>query len=335
MMQSSAAPPVPARHGLVTWGLIAAVTLGGLASLAYTFPRLPFARWPEVLLFFVLCGAAQRIVVPLFRASSISVAFAVAVGALVYLGPAAAVWVQVGSGLMMCLVPHRKPLHKCLFNLGSLAVQTLAAGTVYVAAGGAVGPTAFGWELLPATLLATLVFVFANTGCLAAMISLTTNATLTAVWATNYRWLVPNYVGLGLIGLGIGVAVSLMGLPAIGIFLLPLGMAWYSFKLYMAKAQAARERTEELRLTNARLARANRRLSRRVTEVTTPNRPGLGLNESWDLGNLLEEVLDAALQLVPSRGAAVALIDPASGRLAVASPIGLGSSTQPRSSSSG
>jgi hypothetical protein len=335
MTQSSAAPPVPARQGVLTWGFIAAVTLGGLASLAYTFPRLPFERWPEVLLFFVLCGAAQRIVVPLFRASSISVAFAVAFGALVYLGPAAAVWVQVGSGLMMCLVPHRKPLHKCLFNIGALAVQTLAAGTVYVAAGGVVGPTAFGWALLSAAVLGTLTFVLANTGCLAAMISLTTNARLAAVWEANYRWLIPNYVGLGLIGLGIGVAAEMVGLLGIGIFLLPLAMAWCSFKLYMVKAREVRTRTEELRLTNARLGRANSRLSQRVAELTSPEGSGPGLCGSLDLGSLLEDVLDAALQLVPSRGAAMALIDPASGRLAVVSSTGPTSSTQPRSDHSG
>ena len=112
-MMAPTAVRMPTRHEVVTWGFIAAVTLSGFASLAYTLPRLPFERWPEIVLFFVLCGASHRMVVPLFRASSISVAFAVAFGALVYLGPETATWVQVGAGLMMCVVPHRKPLHKC------------------------------------------------------------------------------------------------------------------------------------------------------------------------------------------------------------------------------
>ena len=62
--------------------------------------------------------------VSLFRNSSISVAFAVAFAALIYMGPAVATWVQVGAGLVLCVTPYVKPPQKMLFNLTSLPLET-------------------------------------------------------------------------------------------------------------------------------------------------------------------------------------------------------------------
>src|SRR5579885_1617840 len=112
---------------------VGAVVVAGAAALALAAPGLPVARLGEVLFFFALCAAAQRMPVPLFRNSSMSVAFAVGFAALVSLGPAAAVWVQLGAGLMMAVVPHRKPLAKVLYNAGAVPLQQAATGLVYAA----------------------------------------------------------------------------------------------------------------------------------------------------------------------------------------------------------
>ena len=111
-------------------------------------------------------------------------------------------------------------------------------------------------------------------------------------------------VGLGLLGLGMAVAVQTIGLAGLGIFLIPLGMAWYSFRLYMAQTAEVRRRNQELQLTNAQLDIANSRLNQRVTELATLNKVGLSLNGSLDLGNVLGEILDSALKLVPSSSCA-------------------------------
>ena len=102
-----------ARPALSRWPLrsyVAATFVAGAIALAAAVPGLPVARWHEVAFFFVLCAVAQRMPVPLFRNSSMSVAFAIGFAALVYFGPATAVWVQLGAGLMMAVVPHRKPV---------------------------------------------------------------------------------------------------------------------------------------------------------------------------------------------------------------------------------
>lgn len=115
------------------------------------------------------------------------------------------------------------------------------------------------------------------------------------------------------------MAVRAMGIAGLLVFFIPLVMAYYSFKLYMAQTLEVRRRNDELQLTNAQLDLANSRLNQRVTELAALNRIGLSLNGSLDLGNILE----SALGLVPAQGAAVALIDPTTNTLSVASSIGL------------
>ena len=56
-----------------------------------------------------------------------------------------------------------------------------------------------------------------------------------------------------------------------------------------------------------------------MTELATLNRIGLSLNGSLDLGDVLGEILDSALELVPAQAAAVALADPALAAASIAS----------------
>src|SRR6185295_11087414 len=124
----------------------------------------------------------------------------------------------------------------------SLPLQIGVAGLVYLALGGAVGPTYLSFSLLPAALAATVVFVATNTVLLSVVIALETGSSVGAVWNLNYRWLLPNYVGLGMVGLGMAVAIQAIGLAGLAVFFIPLAMAWYSFKLYMAQTEAVRDR---------------------------------------------------------------------------------------------
>src|SRR5688572_20204984 len=182
----------PARR--VLYQLYLALTiLGGLAVYVYTGLRLPQDRLGEVLLFAALCGLAQLMPVPLFRNSAMSVAFPICFASLVYLGPEAAVWVNFGCGLVATFRPRRSPLVKALWNLGALALVAGFTGFVYQAAGGAFGPTSLDWAILPPAVVAVTGYFFAQTILLAAVIAMSSNASFSAIWGMNYRWLAPNY----------------------------------------------------------------------------------------------------------------------------------------------
>src|SRR5438128_11528466 len=107
-------------RALSIWAVVGLTALGGAGAIAHAAMNLPSGKLPEVLFFFALCIVSQRMPVSLFRNSSISVTFAVAFAALVYLGPAAAIFAQLGAGLVLCVTPYVKPPQKMLFNVGSL-----------------------------------------------------------------------------------------------------------------------------------------------------------------------------------------------------------------------
>ncbi|HEY3080240.1 MAG TPA: EAL domain-containing protein [Chloroflexota bacterium] len=278
---------------------IYAVAAGGAGALVLSAADLPLDHWPELLLFLGLCALAQLMPVPLFSNSSISVAFAVTFASLVYLGPAAAVWVNLGSGLVMCFRPKRKPLEKMAFNFGGLALTAFVAGRLFGLLGGAARPALSDWALLPPSLLAIVAYFLLNSGLLAAAIALTTDQPAVDVWNKNYRWLAPNYVGLGIVGFGMAIAYRASGLLGLTIFLVPLAIAWYAFKLYVAEANQARRWNEQLELTGAMLS-ASPDLMLRIDghgRVLAANAgaPGLlMLPPDQTLGRSIGEVMPAA-----------------------------------------
>ena len=272
--------------------------VGGLGVYAYAGSRIPMDRLGEVALFFALCALAQRMPVSLFRNSSISVAFAVAFAALVYLGPAAAIVVQLGAGLVLCVTPYVKPPQKMLFNAGALPLQTGAGrrGLRRARRRGRRRPTS-AWRWSRRRWSRSTVFVVANTRLLAVVIALETGSSVRAVWNAELPLAAAELRRRsGWSASGWRSRSRRSGWPAWPVFFIPLAMAWYSFKLYMAQTEEVRRRNQELQLTNAQLDLANSRLSQRVTELAALNRIGLSLNGSLDLGDVLGEILDSALQ---------------------------------------
>src|SRR5207302_7254357 len=136
MATSTRTAPMTSTRLALSWAVVGLIAVGGLASLVWAVANLPSDRLGEVALFFALAAASQRMPVSLFRNSSISVGFALGFAALVYLGPAAGIVVQLGPGLVLCVTPYVKPAQEMLFNAGSLPLQTALAGVVYGLLGG-------------------------------------------------------------------------------------------------------------------------------------------------------------------------------------------------------
>ncbi len=224
----------------------------GLTLLLTTLPFVPLEQWRGVLLFAILCGIAQSMPVHLFRSSAVSVSFAFTFAGLVLFGPVAAIWINLGSSLVSAFRPKRKPLHKMAFNISNHALAALVAGAVYLGTGGTVKPEQPVTAILP-TLLGGTAYYITQTALLSAAIALTEQTSFVSIWVSNYRWSVFNFVGLAVIGLGTAMAKESLGLLGITILFIPLGIAWYSFRLYMAKNQEVRIQNEVLKLTNKKL----------------------------------------------------------------------------------
>ena len=207
----------------------------------------------------VLVGIAQRNPVVLFRSSSISVAFAVKIAAYVLFGTPVALWATVVVVAVNAYTPKPKPARKVIFNFGGMMLSTYLASSTYQLVGGMVPPGAFVPTMLAVAVSAAVYFA-ANSLLTAAVITLTSNARFVDVWVQNFAWMPVNYLATAVNGAALALAYQSLGVIGVIVFVLPLGIAWYSFRLYMMKSTQVRERNRELLSLNENLHRTTERL---------------------------------------------------------------------------
>ncbi len=217
----------------------------GAGLLAYTLPALPSEALPMVVLLALLCAGAQYLPVSLFVSSSVSVALAFAWLALTLYGPAAAILVNVPSIFVHALYPKRRPAHKVVFNLGLTACAAGGAGLVYQTVGGEVPVASYQAGIIPLA-LAVLTYYVIDCGGVALAVSISEDSPLRAVWRRTYMGLLPHYLAVGGVSLGMALAYQMMGVAGMLFFSLPLVMAWQAFKAYSQKSAEVQDRDREL-----------------------------------------------------------------------------------------
>ncbi|MGH2450626.1 MAG: HD-GYP domain-containing protein [Candidatus Limnocylindria bacterium] len=247
--------------GRSTSAYVGAVALVGLACLAVASLAVDVRKLDPLmfLLLVAIAGLAQRLPVMLFRSGAVSVAFAATIAAYVLYGPGAALWVNLASVAVNAFTPRPKPFQKIAFNFGALTASAFLAAMAYQVVGGQVPPGA-----IPQTVLAVAVsagvYFLANSFLTSSVIAISERAPVSAVWKLNYSWMAVNYLATAVNGASIALAYQALEIFGVVTFLLPLGVAWYSFKLYMAKSTEVRARNDELQSVNQILQRTNDRL---------------------------------------------------------------------------
>lgn len=237
---------------------IAAVVLAGAVCLVVGSFQVNVATLDPLMfvLLLGLAGVAQRHPIMLFRSSAISMSFAINASTYILFGTGAALWVTVVVAAVNGFTPKPKPLRKALFNFGQFTVSTAVAGTVYLLAGGSTPPGA-----LPATIIAIAIsaaaYFLVNSTLTAVVIALTSEAKFLAVWKQNFSWMPVNYLATAVNGAALALAYQALGIFGAAIFVLPLGVAWYSFKLYVAHSTSVRAENEKLGELNRILGRSN------------------------------------------------------------------------------
>src|SRR5256712_779465 len=216
-----------------------------------------------------LACLAQRVPVFLFRLSAISVSFAAVIAAYVLYGTGAAVWVSLAQALVNSVTPRRTPLRKAAFNFGSFALSAFAPGEVYCLTGGMTPPGAIAPTLVSVAISAAAYFLV-STSLTSVAIAMSEGQNVVALWRTNYSWMPVNFGATA--GQGAALALAYHALRLFGrfVFTVPLGVAWFSFRLYMAKSTEVRQRNEELSTVNELLRHTNDRLEQSHASLNGP-----------------------------------------------------------------
>jgi diguanylate cyclase (GGDEF)-like protein/putative nucleotidyltransferase with HDIG domain len=142
-----------------------------------------------------IATSAIKIDLPLGRShSNLSLSHAINFWALLALGPAPAVCIATISAWTQCTfrVGTRNPLHRILFNVGSLTLTAWLAGLPIALVMG-WGAPGFAALVRTAAVIAPLYF-FTNTILVAGAIALSTRQPLSRVWHRNFLWSAPSYL---------------------------------------------------------------------------------------------------------------------------------------------
>lgn len=207
-----------------------------------------------------LAGVAQRNPIMLFRSSAISMSFAIEIAAFVLFGLGVALWVNVAIAAVNAFTPKPKPVRKALFNFGQLSISTTLAATVYAAVGGHTPPTDIPSAVLGVAAAAAVYFL-ANSTFTAGVIALTSDAEFVAVWRQNFSWMPVNFLATAVNGAALALAYQALGIFGAAVFVLPLGVAWYSFKLYVSHANSIRAEDAKLNELNRLFQESNMQLT--------------------------------------------------------------------------
>lgn len=205
----------------------------GVAIAIWAFPSVRIDAWVPLLwwIVFALITDMNPIRLPTSRAY-ITVTSALDYGAIVVFGPIQAALISTIVTLVSRLTFSRQPIHKMLFNTSMFITTIVVSGSVFQWLGGHATPHV-GQLVLPLAGCGVTYFLM-NTFGVSTIVALGQGESIWRTWQRMYLWTTVTHLA-GFVPLGAIVAVIYMhiGVTGVVIFLVPLLLARYSFKLYM------------------------------------------------------------------------------------------------------
>ncbi len=152
--------------------------------------------------------------------------------------------------------------HALAFNLGATSISNALGVGAYVALL-RLAPGSDVVMAAPAALVAGLVTYVGQTAFLVAVIALSKGLSPRRVWDEHCSWMLPHWMGMGLLALGLASTYRATGVLGLLAFAGPALLMRYSMKQYIDHtARSAREMADR----NEDLARANRLLEQETAE---------------------------------------------------------------------
>jgi HD-GYP domain-containing protein (c-di-GMP phosphodiesterase class II) len=167
--------------------------------------------------------------------------------AIALFGPAAAAMIAVTAAMTTQLAMQRRPPMRVLFNISAFIITITAAGWSFEAFGG-TGSRNLGEMLVPLAVCGITYFIV-NTATVSVIIALWKGENPWRVWQSTYAWTITHIAAFVPLGAIVVVVYDGVGVGGVALFLTPLILARYVFKLY---TDMRREHVDTIRaLTSA------------------------------------------------------------------------------------
>jgi HD-GYP domain-containing protein (c-di-GMP phosphodiesterase class II) len=161
----------------------------------------------------------------------ITVSSALDYAAIVVFGPVVAAMISTVSTIVTTATTSRKAPHKLLFNACLFIVTIITAGRVFALLGGHA--TRNPADLVIPMAGCGITYFLVDTFGVSLVVALSQRASAWRIWQRTYLWTTVTHL-IGFVPLGAIIVVIYMqiGIPGVALFLVPLLLARYSFKLY-------------------------------------------------------------------------------------------------------
>jgi putative nucleotidyltransferase with HDIG domain len=212
--------------------------LFGFAFFAFLMQDFPLDRFREILLFIALIVIADTAQITLPRGgASIYASSPIDLAAIVLLGPAAIAFIEAVSSFFTEVFVQRRPAMKIAFNVPLLIVTVGAAGLTYYTFDES-WRSVDSWRFLVPLMASGVVYYAVNTLSISTIIGLSTRKSPLAIWRQNYMWTFFHVFAFIPLGAIIALVYTSHGPWTILLFVIPIFLARYSFKLYIDMKEA-------------------------------------------------------------------------------------------------
>ncbi len=200
-------------------------------------PGIPDVPWPAIVVWVGLMTLTEAAPIRLPGGGVITVSSILDYAGLIVFGPYLTAWVALFSALT-CRVActPRRPFYKTVFNMALYVVTCVAAGEAFLASGGIVGHMELPGNF-PAIAAMGLVYFVVNTLGVSLVISLTGKESPAQVWGVNFRWTIFHLLAFLPFGCVIALVYLQLGYLGVLLFMFPLLLARYTFKVYTEMRQ--------------------------------------------------------------------------------------------------
>ena len=269
---------------------IAVVCLAGVLVLVQR-PAFVLVDPLAFVIFLSLGGLAQMRPIQFNKHSSVSLSMAITLAGMLVFGPIYAMWINLAGGLVHYLTtvrPQKRPLYRSAVTTSTLVVAAWTAGQVFVFSGGQVGLRGDPYSSILPLVLASLTYYLINTILVTEAMALEQRRDFWTLLRANYQWLTVNVSSLTPLGFGIAIIYLKVGYLGLVLFLLPMAIAWYSFRMYAKSVNDVhrvnaelKQASEQVRVVNDELNVANERLNM-MSEVSRTMLGSLHVSETFD-----------------------------------------------------
>jgi diguanylate cyclase (GGDEF)-like protein/putative nucleotidyltransferase with HDIG domain len=182
---------------------------------------------------------------------------------------------------------RRNSLHTVVYNIGTMALSSLAAASVFTiwAGTGDVG------RLIVAVIgiLGGAVYFLVNMGLLSFASGVEGRESPWAVFHERFAWLLPHYLVYGFIGAVMSIGYDAVGLYGLAVFAVPLLLMRKTQEAYLKHTQKSatklREAAETIQSQNVSLEQANKLLRERSTAAMESLSATVDARDSYTAGH--------------------------------------------------